>query len=979
MKTAAWLLAGLLALVIAAAFLVPGWIDWRDQRQALAEAVEEASGTALVIDGTMTVDLLPQPRVVLTEVRWQGSDGLLLIIPEIVAELRFGSLLSGSPEVSSLRFIAPSLPSGLSPELVQVLGGLLRRQALADLDAVEIFALRIPLLDGRHDDDLIIDQASLQPAGSRPAAGQSFDMQGELLQQPLRASGRFSSSGEAACAGSLILDAVLDGLVQSLAFDGDWSCGPGFSGRMTAEGSDAAALLAALAPGSGPAAAAVPFAYEGPLVWDGSNLSLPGGELDLAGQGLAIEAQLTSEARPRLQGRVNATLIDLDQTATGGLLPLFAQSDRLLREAGLQTDIAFVMEAWRFREAALGPASGRYLVAAGESAFADLEMGLPGTGRLTLDGAFGLSAPAGPARLSVSSDNLRRLLLWAGLDEAQLPPERLRRLLLEGPLSGSWNDLRLDDLDLTLDAFSARGEARLQRLGSGPALDLVLTGERLNIDGYGLAWEALLRDASPLAGSDLALKADLSLGQVILADQKLEGLRLRMAADATGLTLEELTLAQVFGAALTASGQITRPDVDLELRVTGEGASLTRPAGGLAALGPFELLAVLDGPAEALTATVEVNALGGTLFASGLWTPGDRLLPADPWILALQHPDLAVLLAEVESPLLLADPSEPAVDLSALLVFAPDLSITGLSGRTGPLAVQDGALSLDAAGADDLSLALGPVSTAAWRIAETTSDLLAGPLSLPEGRAIVEVAQIDGEGWSAQALRATALSENAETAAIGLTGRLGDAASEAEVTLTGDRVQFRADLPALPLAVFQPLLPSELQLEGQAAVTADLTWQTGPSALATLDGRLDAQGDGRLTPAANGGADGALRAALLGGAAGLIDRIANLRVAVDRLFQSLIDREMTLTLDLLVRRGQVISEGTQLQAADLTLALDGFVDLPRWLGDYAWALRFQSLGEEPYYEERRQGSLDAPDILRSGLLFRGVTPPHLAE
>ena len=56
-------LALLLAIVLAAALIVPAVIDWEDQRAALEVRLAEVTGGPVELAGPVSVRLLPSPRM----------------------------------------------------------------------------------------------------------------------------------------------------------------------------------------------------------------------------------------------------------------------------------------------------------------------------------------------------------------------------------------------------------------------------------------------------------------------------------------------------------------------------------------------------------------------------------------------------------------------------------------------------------------------------------------------------------------------------------------------------------------------------------------------------------------------------------------------------------------------------------------------------------------------------------------------------
>ena len=63
MRIAAWIVAGVAAVLVAAVFLGPVLIDWDGFKPRIAEAVRDATGKELRIDGPISVSLFPAIEV----------------------------------------------------------------------------------------------------------------------------------------------------------------------------------------------------------------------------------------------------------------------------------------------------------------------------------------------------------------------------------------------------------------------------------------------------------------------------------------------------------------------------------------------------------------------------------------------------------------------------------------------------------------------------------------------------------------------------------------------------------------------------------------------------------------------------------------------------------------------------------------------------------------------------------------------------
>jgi uncharacterized protein involved in outer membrane biogenesis len=75
MKKAALILVGVIAVIILAVVIVPQLIDWNRYKPEIAEAVKDATGRNLAIDGDIELSLLPNLEFAISDVRLSNAPG----------------------------------------------------------------------------------------------------------------------------------------------------------------------------------------------------------------------------------------------------------------------------------------------------------------------------------------------------------------------------------------------------------------------------------------------------------------------------------------------------------------------------------------------------------------------------------------------------------------------------------------------------------------------------------------------------------------------------------------------------------------------------------------------------------------------------------------------------------------------------------------------------------------------------------------
>ncbi len=109
-----WSYAGLaLALLVAAALIVPGFLDWSRYAGLIEAQAEAVTGRDVNIAGDVRISLLPTPKLTLGKLTLANVEGAstphMLEIASMTAELSLGSLFRGDLEVSRLTVDAPRL------------------------------------------------------------------------------------------------------------------------------------------------------------------------------------------------------------------------------------------------------------------------------------------------------------------------------------------------------------------------------------------------------------------------------------------------------------------------------------------------------------------------------------------------------------------------------------------------------------------------------------------------------------------------------------------------------------------------------------------------------------------------------------------------------------------------------------------------------------------------------------------------------
>ena len=100
-----------LALVVAALFLVPSFLDWEDFKPEITERLEAITGRSLAIDGPLKVSILPTPTIEATDLRLANVPGAagpdMARVKSLDLRLALGPLFSGEIAIPGLAIDEP--------------------------------------------------------------------------------------------------------------------------------------------------------------------------------------------------------------------------------------------------------------------------------------------------------------------------------------------------------------------------------------------------------------------------------------------------------------------------------------------------------------------------------------------------------------------------------------------------------------------------------------------------------------------------------------------------------------------------------------------------------------------------------------------------------------------------------------------------------------------------------------------------------
>ncbi len=696
MKKILLIVAGTVIVLLAAAvLLLPTLIDWNSYKATIAERLGRSLGREVHIAGDLSLSLLPRPTLTAEQVRIGPAAGGVPVDLSSLDALRLRlallPLLRGRAHAEELVLVAPVVrvlvPDGAATQeratdRAEAAGPAASpRPGEPPSDAAEFLLRRLVVTDGR----IVVQRGEA-------AIAELADVDGELTGSggmgPFRVDGAFDWRGTRidvkAATGDLSTDSIPVSLALHIAETPSEAKVSGhvertgerhrFRGKATVEGDNFAALLKRLADVGLPAAAAAGFAFDAQIEGDTAELVVDDADLRIGKSHARGTATMALSAPRRAQMTLVMAGLDLDRwlaspPPSGEPVPPSAQPQTPAPAAapaiaaeehppspGMTVDAEITADTVVYRGAALRKAQVDAGWRDGVLSIRHASVQIPGPSQLTVSGTLRKTEErvAYDGTFDLGSDNLRAILAWLDVDASAVPADRLRLFAASGKASGDGRDIRLSDLDVSLDSSRLAGAVTLRpgaRLGLGANIRI----DQVDVDSYlppadavaapaanaptampattpptetrPAAAPALPAWAALLTRFDANVKADI--GQMTLNAVTLHGIVLDATLFDRDLTLRKLAIgdgrgmsAEVAGA-LADIGSDTLAVRDLTYRVRAERADealrmVGWPTPPLAArLGALALTGTLDGNAEALAVEARAETAGGVISMQG--------------------------------------------------------------------------------------------------------------------------------------------------------------------------------------------------------------------------------------------------------------------------------------------------------------------------------------------------------------------------
>ncbi len=538
MKKLSVALLGLVVILVVAVLVGPNFIDWNAQKGRITAEVERLTGRKLIIDGDLSLTILPAPAFSAARVRFANVEGgsapSMIELESLDVRVALIPLVQGQVEVERIDLVRPEI-------LVEVLPDGRGNWEISGPDRAAPgtgadesgdggggFFDKVRLQSVRISDGTLIYRDATAGREER-IAGLNAEIMAGSLNGPFRVTGDAVARGIKTAfevtvgqlvtqgATSLNVRLELPDAGAEARFGGADSRHPdgvSLRGRLKVEGGNLAALTALLAgagPGSGSGISAQPFSVETEVSVDLQQATAS--ELIFRLGDTSVDGEVRVKLGAPLDVRVNlsASRLDLDKllVASAGQQPATARapsgqsagqaseqaSGQPVSGSGpaLPTDVTATVEltvdALVYHRQVVRQILVSMSLANGQLRVSQALALLPGGSDISVTGVLApVKAAAGPelrfnGRLEAASDNLRGMLQWLGVDVASVPPERLRRMSLSAKIDAGASQATVNDIDLRIDVSRATGGIAMV-LRKRPGFGIGLAIDKLDLDAY---------------------------------------------------------------------------------------------------------------------------------------------------------------------------------------------------------------------------------------------------------------------------------------------------------------------------------------------------------------------------------------------------------------------------------------------------------------------------------------------------------------
>jgi uncharacterized protein involved in outer membrane biogenesis len=555
-------------LALLTALIGPLFIDWTHYRTAIEAEASRIMGAPVRIAGTIDVRLLPTPSLNIKSVQLNpAGTSETFAARSLAMEFGLGTLMRGEIRATEATIEGPELTIGLDRSGVIQLPA---RKPDFDLDRLSFDRLtvengRITFTDAASGGRLLVNDVKF--SGEVRSLLGPFKAEGSFAADDQHYNFRLSGSrrGED---GGMKLHLGVDAAERALTLESDGTLWVQAGSPRYEGGASLSRVVGTTLPG-GRATINDPWKVTGKLKATAAGAAAQ--ELDVQYGPDIRSLHLTGSAvmnfghEPRVSGTFNARQIDLDRVLGGAQRkPLPADLARSVAAnlaswgmPSLPMRIGLAVDSVTLGGSTLAGLRGDIEGTAAGWSLDSLELRAPGATSLQVAGKLAMAdqnlAFDGPVKID-SSDPTAFFAWIEGRSAADRPPL--------GPIRGSGNvtlagdRIAIDGLAAEVDRKPLRGRLayRFSTATMPARLDATLRATDIDFDRAIAVGNALLASTSLDRPGEIALAVDID--RAIYAGIEARQAHAVLSFDATGLKIEHLSVTDIGGASIEASGHI---------------------------------------------------------------------------------------------------------------------------------------------------------------------------------------------------------------------------------------------------------------------------------------------------------------------------------------------------------------------------------------------------------------------------------------
>lgn len=608
-----------LIVVLGAVVLVgPSFVDWNSYKAEISRTVEEQTGRKLDIDGDISFQVLPAPRLSVEQLKLanveDGSADTFVSASALQIHVALAPLLSGKVKVASVTLKDPvvaleQFPDGRNNWTFSTPDGATEETAVAagdtsaagggdidfSLDGATITNGRISFLD--HGTGTTHTVSGLDAALSASSLNGPFKLTGDFVYRdvPITLSAA-TGTIDAGRATPLETIVTLGDEAAELSYSGTLVLGdmPRLMGTIGATAKDLVAAGAELAPlGTGtdalPAALAGPFklsarleasageAKLSELAVTAGGISAKGTVTTLLADGVAVDAALALDrfVLDDVLAALSTTPGSPGNVPSATPAPANTETAEFTLPTGIDADLVLTADAVDYRGGVIRHPRLEASLAEGTAVLKVFSAQMPGGSDLSLSGTAESAngSPHFSGRADFVSDNLRGTLGWLGIEIDSVAADRLRKGSIGADITASPEQIQLTNWTMDLDTTRIRGGLTLL-LRDRPAFGLALDLGKINLDAY-LPPEGQTGEEQPASGADKAAPAGpspmeqaavalnsfdanvrIGFDEITLRKTPIIGGQLEARIQNGALSVSKLAIADLGGATVNLSGSL---------------------------------------------------------------------------------------------------------------------------------------------------------------------------------------------------------------------------------------------------------------------------------------------------------------------------------------------------------------------------------------------------------------------------------------